>query len=89
MDSKQPCASQLQNNTAPTNKKPCVCFSSTLHVTMGTLRVVVFPGLEMEKKRRKKKSACTMVSNFRLEASYIFKTIFLTKLITEKTLMET
>lgn len=30
-----------------------------------------------------------MVSNFRLEASYIFKTIFLTKLITEKTLMET
>lgn len=44
---------------------------------------------EGEKGKKKKKAVCTMVSNFRLEGSYIFKTILLTKLITEKMLNET
>lgn len=43
---------------------------------------------EGRKKKKKEPPVYTIVSNFRLEGSYIFKTILLTKLITEKMLNE-
>lgn len=85
-DAKQLRVSQLQNDMAPTNKRSFICFFSISRVTMGTLRLVVFPGSE---RGGKKKLVCPVVSNFRLEGSYIFKTILLTKLVTEKMLNET
>lgn len=89
-NAKQPHCSQLQNDTAPTNKRSFICFSSISRVTMGTLQLVVFPGSERREGKKKKKEppVYTIVSNFRLEGSYIFKTILLTKLITEKMLNE-
>lgn len=88
-NAKQPHCCQLQNDMAPTNKRSFICFSSISHVTMGTLQLVVFPGSERrEEKKKKEPPVYTIVSNFRLEGSYIFKTILLTKLITEKMLNE-
>lgn len=75
----------LQNDTAPTTRDLSSAFPPCLVLLWEHYSWWVS---WVRKKRRGRKSVCGMVSNFRPEGSYIFNTLLLRKLITEKMLNE-